>query len=68
MTDCLMYGLTGPGTGREESRKSIDLGQPDLALQDDIIDEVSSHTREAYLCLSIDSIYGHVNIQSVRQM
>ncbi|XP_070770972.1 kalirin [Enoplosus armatus] len=28
---------TGPGTGREESRKSIDLGQPDL--QDDIIDE-----------------------------
>lgn len=30
------------GTGREESRKSIDLGQPDLALQDDIIDEVSS--------------------------
>ncbi|TMS06560.1 Kalirin [Larimichthys crocea] len=30
---------TGPGTGREESRKSIDLGQPDLALQDDIIDE-----------------------------
>ncbi|XP_054870922.1 kalirin isoform X2 [Amphiprion ocellaris] len=30
---------TGPGSGREESRKSIDLGQPDLALQDDIIDE-----------------------------
>ncbi|KAM7380156.1 hypothetical protein PAMP_003469 [Pampus punctatissimus] len=30
---------TGPGTGREESRKSIDLGQPDLTLQDDIIDE-----------------------------
>lgn len=31
------------GTGREESRKSIDLGQPDLP-QDDIIDEVSSMT------------------------
>ncbi|XP_073329404.1 kalirin isoform X4 [Pagrus major] len=30
---------TGPGSGREESRKSIDLGQPDLGLQDDIIDE-----------------------------
>ncbi|XP_049904581.1 kalirin isoform X2 [Epinephelus moara] len=30
---------TGPGAGREESRKSIDLGQPDHALQDDIIDE-----------------------------
>nr|XP_046259128.1 kalirin isoform X2 [Scatophagus argus] len=30
---------TGPGTGREESRKSIDLGQPDISLQDDIIDE-----------------------------
>ncbi|XP_056245993.1 kalirin isoform X2 [Seriola aureovittata] len=30
---------TGPGTGREENRKSIDLGQPDIALQDDIIDE-----------------------------
>ncbi|XP_031163390.1 kalirin isoform X1 [Sander lucioperca] len=30
---------TGPGTGREESRKSIDLGQPDLTMQDDIIDE-----------------------------
>lgn len=29
------------GTGREESRKSIDLGQPDLP-QDDITDEVSS--------------------------
>ncbi|GLD56652.1 kalirin-like protein, partial [Lates japonicus] len=29
----------GPGTGREENRKSIDLGQPELALQDDIIDE-----------------------------
>uniref|UniRef100_A0A671Z3F2 Kalirin RhoGEF kinase n=1 Tax=Sparus aurata TaxID=8175 RepID=A0A671Z3F2_SPAAU len=27
-------------TGRDESRKSIDLGQPDLGLQDDIIDEV----------------------------
>lgn len=34
-------GLTG--AGREESRKSIDLGQPDLP-QDDIIDEVSSIT------------------------
>ncbi|XP_076012295.1 kalirin isoform X2 [Genypterus blacodes] len=30
---------TGPGTGREESRKSIDMGQPDLAQQDDIISE-----------------------------
>ncbi|XP_030283143.1 kalirin isoform X1 [Sparus aurata] len=30
---------TGPGSGRDESRKSIDLGQPDLGLQDDIIDE-----------------------------
>ncbi|XP_034740993.1 kalirin isoform X4 [Etheostoma cragini] len=30
---------TGPGSGREESRKSIDLGQPDLTMQDDIIDE-----------------------------
>ncbi|XP_051259531.1 kalirin isoform X2 [Dicentrarchus labrax] len=30
---------TGPGTGREESRKSIDLGHTDLALHDDIIDE-----------------------------
>ncbi|KAM3608101.1 uncharacterized protein V6R79_019102 [Siganus canaliculatus] len=30
---------TGPGSGREESRKSIDLGQPDAALHDDIIDE-----------------------------
>ncbi|XP_062258384.1 kalirin isoform X2 [Platichthys flesus] len=30
---------TGPGSGREENRKSIDLGQPDLALQDDNIDE-----------------------------
>ncbi|XP_041662586.1 kalirin isoform X2 [Cheilinus undulatus] len=30
---------TGPGTGREESRRSIDLGQPDLNLQEDIIDE-----------------------------
>ncbi|CAB1422533.1 unnamed protein product [Pleuronectes platessa] len=29
----------GPGSGREENRKSIDLGQPDLALQDDNIDE-----------------------------
>ncbi|KAM9850558.1 kalirin isoform 2-T2 [Aulostomus maculatus] len=29
----------GPGAGREESRKSFDLGQPDLSLQDDIIDE-----------------------------
>ncbi|XP_026231831.1 kalirin isoform X1 [Anabas testudineus] len=27
------------GTGREENRKSIDLGQPDLSLQDDAIDE-----------------------------
>lgn len=34
-------GLTG--AGREESRKSIDLGQPDLP-QDDIIDEVSGIT------------------------
>ncbi|XP_069388513.1 kalirin isoform X3 [Paralichthys olivaceus] len=30
---------TGPGSGREENRKSVDLGQPDLALQDDNIDE-----------------------------
>ncbi|XP_074551145.1 kalirin isoform X1 [Halichoeres trimaculatus] len=30
---------SGPATGREESRKSIDLGQPDLNLQDDIISE-----------------------------
>ncbi|KAF1382923.1 hypothetical protein PFLUV_G00148860 [Perca fluviatilis] len=30
---------TGPGSGREDSRKSIDLGQPDLTMQDDIIDE-----------------------------
>ncbi|XP_075870077.1 kalirin isoform X2 [Nelusetta ayraudi] len=30
---------TVAGPGREESRKSVDLGQPDLALQDDIVDE-----------------------------
>lgn len=33
--------LIGPGTGREENRKSIDLGQPDLNLQDDNIEEVN---------------------------
>lgn len=36
----VMIWLAGPGSGRDESRKSIDLGQPDLGLQDDIIDEV----------------------------
>ncbi|XP_056145619.1 kalirin [Lampris incognitus] len=30
---------TGPGTGREEGRKSIDLGPPDPSLQDDLADE-----------------------------
>ncbi|XP_039890053.1 kalirin isoform X3 [Simochromis diagramma] len=29
----------GPGTGKEEIRKSIDLGQPDLTLQDDVTGE-----------------------------
>ncbi|KAM6954826.1 kalirin isoform 1-T1 [Lycodopsis pacificus] len=36
---------TGPGTGREESRKSIDLEQPDLNQQDDIINE-RVHSKE----------------------
>ncbi|XP_054471827.1 kalirin [Anoplopoma fimbria] len=39
---------TGPGTGREESRKSIDLGQPDPNLQDDIIDE-RFHSKDSNL-------------------
>lgn len=34
--------LSGPGTGKEEIRKSIDLGQPDLTLQDDVTGEVST--------------------------
>ncbi|XP_074513866.1 kalirin isoform X5 [Sebastes fasciatus] len=39
---------TGPGTGRDENRKGIDLGQPDLTLQDDIIDE-RFHSKEGNL-------------------
>ncbi|KAK9537252.1 hypothetical protein VZT92_004885 [Zoarces viviparus] len=36
---------TGPGTGREDSRKSNDLEQPDLNQQDDIINE-RVHSKE----------------------
>lgn len=54
-------GLTG--TGREESRKSIDLGQPDLP-QDDIIDEVSSITtnvlfQKAFRYLNVFTTYAN---------
>lgn len=38
--------LSGPGTGKEETRKSIDLGQPDLTLQDDVTGEVSTGSGE----------------------
>lgn len=44
--------MTVPGTGREERRKSVDLGQPDLTLQDDIVDEVRADPFVT-LCVSV---------------
>lgn len=49
--------MTVPGAGREERRKSVDLGQPDLALQDDIVDEVRADPFVTLsVCLSVFSL------------